>query len=173
MRSIFLALVAVFVVAFQLVSAPACAIYGFAPSFPWIFVIFASVYASRAHAFLVAVCVGLALDAVSLDPWGSNVLSLVVLSHAIDRAGVSGWLERSVPTGVAISLSYSLAAAIRYGLLVLLGARVDTMSFLATCGITLLYVWPSLGFLRGFRRALLGRTLQESGRWYEDSEVAW
>ena len=145
-------LLSIVAVGFQAFAAQSFSIVQFVPHFPLLFVCYFGARETLREALIAALVSGILLDTLSLDPWGANTLSFVMLVLVLRRARRSGWFDSPVPSFAATGFAIRATAAMRAGVVSLLGGRLLPIEHVLAVGA---YTWilaiPVTTILDGIR----------------------
>jgi rod shape-determining protein MreD len=100
---------ALFVSGFQVLAAPLYAFGGSPPHLALAATAYVALHAERPQGLLTAVLTGLCLDALSLEPWGAQLLALGLVGLVLRPD--AGWTASASPPLRAVFVAAALAAA--------------------------------------------------------------
>lgn len=121
---------------------------GCVPHLAFIATAYAALTVSPKDSLFVAVVAGLLLDALSLDPWSANVLSLALAAGLLELGARGGWGERPLPRALLVAAALLVSFGARSGLVWLIeGSAPPWRNELLAAGYTLALSGPSFAVL--------------------------
>jgi len=149
--------VGVLAVALQAAIQETCRLGVLFPNLVFLLVSYVALFGTRGRARLLAVTSGFFLDAASQDPWGANIVSLIILAQLLIAAADDGWADRPVSCALLVAITVPVTFVCRWTLVWLLqGVFLSWTHEVSIALYTLLFCWPFFSLLDCWNRLLTG-----------------
>ena len=149
-------LLGVLLAVFQSATGDLMRVGGASPHLVMLFIAYLALFGRRNDALIAAALIGMLLDVVSLDFWGTGTISLLLLAHVLSTLTAAGWTGLPMARTLVLCGTLALALVCRGVMLWLLeGLVLPTEQEVLALVYTMIFAWPFFCVLDGRKHLFL------------------